>query len=148
MLKNSIVKIQGDNNEEILKAESYISGIDLWVEDNQCVLSVGERSFVGHHSHLACTENCSALMVGNDCILSSYVQILTGDSHSILDMDGNRINQAQSVMVGNHCWLGEGVKVLKGVTLAWDVIVSTGAIVTKSFGKNVLFGGTSAMVIK
>ena len=86
MLKNSIVKIQGDNNEEILKAESYISGIDLWVEDNQCVLSVGERSFVGHHSHLACTENCSALMVGNDCILSSYVQILTGDSHSILDI--------------------------------------------------------------
>ena len=101
-----------------------------------------QRKIIRWSSFLSCTENCSALMVGNDCILSSYVQILTGDFHSILDMDGNRINQAQSVMLGNHCWLGEGVKVLKGITLAWDVIVSTGAIVTKSFGKTVLIGGT------
>ena len=148
VLMNSLVKIQGDNNEVILNAESYISGADLWVEDNLCVLSVGERSFVGHHSHLACTENGSRLIVGNDCMISSYVQVRTGDSHSILDVDGNRINQAQSVTVGNHCWLGEGVKVLKGVTLAGDVIVSTGAIVTKSFGKNVLIGGIPAKVIK
>lgn len=148
MLLNSLVKISGNNNEVVLKANSYVSGAELWIEDNQCLLSIGERTFVGHHSHLACTENGRQLIIGDDGMLSSYVQIRTGDSHSIVDMEGNRINQAQSVEIGNHCWIGEGAKVLKGVTLEGDDVVSTGAIVTKSFGKNVLLGGIPAKVIK
>ncbi len=148
ILLNSLVKISGNNNEVLLKANSYVSGAELWVEDNQCLLSIGERTFVGHHSHLACTEDGSRLIVGSDGMISSYVQIRTGDSHSILDLEGNRLNLAQSVMIGNHCWIGEGAKVLKGVTLEGDDVVSTGAIVTKSFSKNVLLGGIPAKVIK
>lgn len=148
MLLNSLVRIQGNNNEVVLGGHSYVSGAELWVENNNCLLSIGKNTFVGHHSHLACTEDGSKLIVGDDGMISSYVQIRTGDSHSILDMDGNRINQAQPVIIGNHCWIGEGAKVMKGVTLEGDVIVSTGAIVTKSFGKNLLLGGVPAKVIK
>lgn len=148
MLLNSLVKISGNNNEVVLRANSYVSGAELWVENDGCLLEIGEGTFVGHHSHLACTEDGSRLIVGDDGMISSYVQIRTGDSHSIVDMEGNRINYAQSVFIGNHCWLGEGSKVLKGVTLEGDDIVSTGAIVTKSFGKNVLLGGVPAKVLK
>lgn len=148
MLLNSLVKISGNNNEVVLKANSYVSGAELWVENNGCTIEIGERTFVGHHSHLACTEDGNRLIVGDDGMISSYVQIRTGDSHSIVDMEGNRINPAQSVEIGDHCWIGEGAKVMKGVTLEGDDIVSTGAIVTKSFGKNVLLGGIPAKVIK
>lgn len=148
MLLNSLVKITGDNNEVRLGADSYVSGAELWVENNKCVLNIGKNTFVGHHSHLACTEDGSKLIVGDDGMISSYVQIRTGDSHSILNMDGQRINKAQSVNVGDHCWLGEGSKVMKGVTLEGDDIVSTGAIVTKSFSKNLLLGGIPARIIK
>lgn len=148
MLLNSLVKISGNNNEIVLKANSYVSGAELWVENNGCTIDIGERTFVGHHSHLACTENGSKLIVGDDGMISSYVQIRTGDSHSIVDLAGNRINPAQAVEIGNHCWIGEGAKVLKGVKLEGDDVVSTGAIVTKSFGKNVLLGGIPAKVIK
>lgn len=148
MLLNSLIKITGNNNEVVLKANSYVSGAELWVENNNCELSIGESTFVGHHSHLACTEDGSKLIIGGDGMISSYVQVRTGDSHSIVDMEGNRINKAQPVFVGDHCWLGEGSKVLKGVTLEGDDIVSTGAIVTKSFGKNVLLGGIPAKVLK
>lgn len=81
-------------------------------------------------------------------MISSYVQVRTGDSHSILDMHGNRINHAESVKIGDHVWLGEGCKVLKGVTLGNHVVVSTGAIVTKSFGDNLLIGGVPAKILK
>lgn len=148
LLLNSLIKISGNNNTVVLKAKSYVSGAELWVENNNCELSIGERTFVGHHSHLACTEDGSKLIVGRNGMISSYVQVRTGDSHSIVDMEGNRINKAQSVMIGDHCWLGEGSKVLKGVTLEGNNIVSTGAIVTKSFGKNVLLGGVPAKVLK
>ena len=148
VLLNSLVIIQGNNNEIVLKENSYISGAELWIEDDGCVLSVGKRTFVGHHSHLACTESGRKLIIGDDSMLSSYVQVRTGDSHSILDLDGNRINQAQSVSIGNHCWLGSRAEVMKGVTLEGDVIVSSGAIVTKSFGRNVLIGGIPAKVLR
>ena len=118
------------------------------MEDNHCIISIGERTFVGKDSHLACTEDGSKLLIGSDCMISSHVQIRTGDSHSILDSNGDRINPASSVSIGNHVWLGEGCKVLKGVSLDGDDIVSTGAIVTKSFGRNLLIGGIPAKILK
>lgn len=148
MLLNSLIRITGNNNVVLLKANSYVSGAELWIENDRCELSIGERTFVGHHSHLACTENGTLLSVGDDSMISSYVQVRTGDSHSIVDMEGNRINNAKSVTIGDHCWIGEGSKVLKGVVLEGDDIVSTGAIVTKPFGKNLLIGGIPAKVLK
>lgn len=147
-MKNTLMHIVGNNNRIIIHEGALVSGAELWIEDNNCAIEIGKNTFVGHHSHLACTENDSQLMIGDDCMLSSYVQVRTGDSHSLLDYDGNRINKAQSVNIGNHCWIGEGAKVLKGVRLEHDVVVSTGAIVTKSFENNVLLGGVPAKVIK
>lgn len=148
VLYKSKIKINGQNNRVILHSGAYLSGVELYIEDNNCTIEIGEYTYIGHHSHLACTEDGSTLKIGFKCMLSSYVQIRTGDSHSILDMEGNRINPAASVEIGNHCWLGEGCKVMKGVTLGCDSVVSTGAIVTKSFGKNLLIGGTPAKVLK
>ena len=148
MLLNTLIRISGNNNEVILGENSYVSGAELWVADNQCIISIGKKTFVGHHSHLACTEDGSKLIVGDDGMISSYVQIRTGDSHNIYDMEGNRINKAKSVIVGDHCWIGEGAIVLKGVTLEGNNIVSTGAIITKSFGKNTLIGGIPGKILK
>ena len=148
ILLNSLIRVWGNNNLVTLKAGSYVSGAEIWVENDGCEVSIGEYTFVGHHTHLACTEDGSRLILGSDCMVSSYVQIRTGDSHSILDMEGQRINNAQSVRIGDHCWIGEGAKILKGVSLEGDDIVATGAIVTKSFGKNNLIAGVPAKIVK
>lgn len=148
LLKDCLIKISGNNNTVILRREAFVSGAELWVENNGCTIEIGARTFVGHHSHLACTGDGCCLSVGANGMISSYVQIRTGDSHSIVDMDGHRLNLEKSVKIGDHCWLGEGSKVLKGVTLEGDNVVSTGAIVTKSFNRNVLLGGIPAKVLK
>ena len=148
LLLNSLVKINGTNNFVTLKPNAYVSGAELWIENDGCEIVIGERTFIGHHSHLACTEDGSQMIVGDDCMISSYVQVRTGDSHSILDMKGERLNNAKSVKIGDHCWIGEGAKVLKGVVLDGDDIVATGAIVTKSFPKNSLIAGVPGKIIK
>ena len=148
LLKNSLIKIQGNRNLIIIHKDAFVSGAELWIEDNEGRIEIGDGTFVGHHSHLACTEDGSSLMIGSDCMISSYVQIRTGDSHSLLDESGVRINQAQSVYIGKHCWIGEGARILKGVTLDGDDVVSTGAIVTHSFGERLLIGGIPSKVLK
>ncbi len=148
LLKNSLIKIQGNHNLVIVHKDAFISGAELWVEENEGQIEIGNGTFIGHHSHLACTEKGSSLTIGSDCMISSYVQIRTGDSHSIIDENGVRINHAQSVIIGNHCWIGEGARILKGVTLDGDDVVSTGAIVTHSFGKGLLIGGIPSTVLK
>lgn len=148
VLYKSLIKINGLNNKVIVHKGAYLSGVELYIEDNGCIIEIGSRTFIGNNTHLACTENGSMIKVGDRCMLSSYVQIRTGDSHTILDVDGNRINPAASVFIGDHCWLGQGCKVLKGVNLGNVSVVSTGAIVTKSFGNNVLVGGLPAKILK
>lgn len=148
VIKKTLIKVLGSDNVVILKKGAFVSGAELWVEDNNCLLEIGENTFVGHHSHLACTENGSELIIGKESMISSYVQMRTGDSHSIIDNKGNRINYAKSINISDHCWIGEGAKILKGVMLGKDTVVSTGAIVTKSTGPNVLIGGIPAKIIK
>lgn len=148
VLFKSLIKINGKNNAVILHSGAYLSGVEIYIEGNNCMIEIGCNTYVGHHSHLACTEEGRTLKIGDRCMLSSYVQIRTGDSHSILDMEGTRINPANSVRIGDHCWLGQGSKVMKGVILGNDSVVSSGAIVTKSFGSNVLVGGLPAKVLK
>ena len=149
LLQNSLVKIQGNNNVVILHPWALVSGAELWVENDGCRMEIGANTFVGHHSHLACTENGRQLLIGQDGMISSYVQIRTGDSHSIFDADKKRINQARDVIIGNHVWIGEGAKVLKGVILQNNIVVATGAIVTKPFhDEGLLLAGVPAKAIK
>ncbi len=147
ILKHAKIYINGNDNSIIIHKSAYLENTELYIEDNNCHLEIGEKTFLGL-SHLAVTENDSRMIIGSDCMISSHVQIRTGDSHSILTIYGERINKAKSVYIGNHVWIGEGAKILKGVSLAQDVIVSSGAIVTKSFEQGQLIGGIPARVLK
>lgn len=148
VLLNSIVRITGNNNRVVLKKHSYVSGVEIFIEDKNCIVEVGENTFIGRNTHLACTEDHSSIIIGDKCMISASCQIRTGDSHSIVDLNGKRLNPASSVLINSHCWLGEGCKILKGVCLSENTIVSTGAIVTQSFGSNCLLAGIPAKVIK
>jgi len=147
-LIKSHIHIYGNNNHITIHPDAYVSGVELWIEGNDCSIEIMDGSFFGHHTHLACTENDNRILIGKNSMVSSYVQIRTGDSHSILDSDGKRINPAASVLIDDHCWIGEGAKILKGVKLGKNTIVATGAVVTKSFDSNKLIGGVPAQIIK
>ncbi len=142
------IKVLGNNARIEIGGNAYLWGVELHVEDNGCAILIGRDTFIGHHTHIACTEDNRKITIGDNSMISSFVQIRTGDSHSILDAEGKRINYADDVILGNHCWIGEGSKILKGVSIGNNCVVSTGAIVTKSFENNILLAGIPAKAIK
>jgi len=98
---------------------------------------------------LAITENNSKLTIGEDCMFSKNIEVRTGDSHSIIDLEtGQRINPAKDVHIGNHVWVGAHAKILKGVSIADHAIIATGAIVTNNIPANCIASGVPAKVIK
>ena len=147
VLKQAKLFIQGSLNRIIIHPNVYLEETVIHIEDNNCLIEIGEHTFVGP-SHLACTEDGRSIVIGNDCMLSSHINVRTGDSHSILDSNGKRINPAESVVISDHCWIGEGAKIMKGVTLQKDTIVASGSIVTHSFPSNVILAGSPAKAIK
>ena len=76
-------------------------------------------------------------------------QIRLGDSHSILDSDGKRINKAKDIAIGDHVWIGQQVIVLKGSTVGADSIVGTGSLLTgKTYDSNSIIAGIPAKIVK
>lgn len=73
----------------------------------------------------------------------------TGDSHSIVNLLGDRINASKDIVISNHVWIGHKVHINKGVKIKEDSIVATGAIVTSPIEEaNVIIGGVPAKIIK
>ncbi len=86
--------------------------------------------------------------IGNHCLIGPNVGIYTA-SHPIDRIE--RRSGAEfgaSITIGDDCWIGGHAVINPGVTLGDNVIVASGAVVTKSFGDNVLLAGVPAQVIK
>ena len=82
-------------------------------------------------------------------MFSSEVVLRTGDSHSIINEEGTRVNLAKDILIGNHVWIGHRVLINKGVKISDDSVVGTGSVVTNQFNqKGVCIAGNPARVIK
>ena len=142
------ITISGNNNKIIIGSDSLIIDGELYMEDDLGCIEIGENTNICGKTHLAVIEG-RKIIIGRDCLFSSSVIIRTGDSHSILDSKGNRINPSKSVYIGNHVWVGNQVTILKGVSIKNDSIVGTGALVTKEIPTtNVIIGGIPAKIVK
>ncbi len=150
VLKNVTFYIRGDGHKVLIKSGCrFKRGGEIWVEDNECSLSIGEYSTF-ENVHIAITEPKSKITIGKDCMFAYDIDIRTGDSHSIISVENNeRINFAEDISIGNHVWVGAHCMLLKGSIISDDSIVATGSIVTKKFNSNgIIIAGNPAKEIK
>ena len=150
IFNNVKIYIKGSNNTvNIASKVQFNHGGDIWVEDEDCILEIGEKTTF-ENAHLAVTEPNSKLTIGVDCMFANYIDVRTGDSHSILDnTTGKRLNPAKNVSIGNHVWIAAHVSILKGSSIADNSVIATRSVVTKEFNqKNILLAGTPAKKIK
>lgn len=148
ILQNCNIIICGNDNEVRIGSGTAMKQTELWIEDDENKIIIGNDTKICGKTHLACIEGCT-ISIGNDCLFSSDIIFRTGDSHSILNQDGERINSSESICVKNHVWIGHHVTLLKGITIESDSVIGTGSIITKSIKeKNVVIAGTPAKIVK
>lgn len=142
------ISLSGTNNTVIIGEQVCLSRVHIVTEDNNNTVKIGADSRLFGPIQIACIEGTS-VEIGEDCLFSSEIHIRTGDSHSVLDLAGNRTNYAKDIRVGNHVWIGYRCVLTKGAGIPENSIVSLGAIVTKTFDTpNVVLAGVPAKVVK
>ena len=88
------------------------------------------------------------IRIGDNALLGPNCQFLT-PLHPLDPVERNSgIEYGAPITIGNNFWAGGGVTILPGVTLGDNVVVGAGAVVTKSFGDNVVLAGNPAKIIK
>jgi maltose O-acetyltransferase len=86
--------------------------------------------------------------IGDNCFLAPGVHIYTA-THPIDPFE--RIAGAEygkPVTIGNNVWIGGRAVINPGITIGDNVVVASGAIVTKDVPDNVVVAGNPARIIK
>lgn len=142
------IHINGNCNQICLSEKVLIKDGEFYIEDNENSIIIGKNSALCGKVQLSCIEG-TKIKIGRDCLFSSEIILRTGDSHSVVDMEGNRLNQSKNIVLGNHVWVGNRVTVLKGVKIPENSVIAAGSVVTKRFeDANVIIGGNPAKIIK
>ena len=135
---------------EILKSLMGTTGERIYVEptfncDYGCNIHVGE----GVYANFGCVIlDVAEVFIGDNCLLAPQVGIYTA-THPLDPIERNAgLEMAKPIRIGNNCWIGGRAVINPGVSLGDNVVVASGAVVTKSFGDNVVIAGNPAKIIK
>lgn len=138
----------GNHNKIEIKENCVLKDLNIWIEDDCNSVLIEKDTLICGNTKLSLIEGTS-IVIGEGSMFSDGIDVRTGDSHSIVDTDGKRINPSKDVVIGKHCWIGHGASILKGVKIGDNCIVATKAVVTKTFvGEKLVIAGNPSRVVK
>lgn len=134
--------VKGDHNTIRIGKNNGFEGSSLWIEDDHNTIQVGEHNRFFKNSHIAALEG-TTVVIGSDGLFAPGVEMRTSDSHSILDLDGIRLNKAKSISVGDHVWIAAESVLLKGAAVPDNCVVGIRSLVNKPLEEeNCLYVGS------
>ena len=105
---------------------------------------------IGKNCNICCnimTPEPYLISIGNNVTIAGNVQFVTHDN-SINKIDGNCANLFGYINIGHNCFIGQNSLLMYGISLADNIIVAAGSVVTKSFDeKNIIIAGNPARKI-
>ena len=142
------VTFHGSNNTVWLKGRSLLHEMHFFMEDDNNTITVGVHNLIHGPVELATMEG-TRIDIGDDGMVSSGVAFRTGDSHSITDLQGRRINRSLDIKVGNHVWVCQKVSCMKGVTVPDHCIVAATSTLCKTYDEpHCILAGVPARIVK
>lgn len=135
---------------EIIKTWFGSTGKNLYVNP-RLVVDYGVNIHLGENFYsnwnLNMLDVCP-IRIGNNAMIGPNCQFLT-PLHPLDPQERNSgVEYGKPITIGDDFWAGGGVIILPGVTLGNNVVAGAGAVITKSFGDNLVLGGNPVRVIK
>ncbi|MFD4817037.1 acyltransferase [Peribacillus butanolivorans] len=146
-LRNCSILIIGNNHDLSIGEKCQINNTNISFTQTSGKIMIGDKTTIGGAKIYSGEGKCIEL--GEDCMLSSNIEIRTTDSHSIISLENNkRTNKASDIYIGKHVWLGNSCRIWKGANIGNNSVIGFGATVSKSIESNSLAVGTPANVKK
>ncbi|EGQ9613225.1 sugar O-acetyltransferase [Vibrio cholerae] len=135
---------------EIIKSLLGSTGDSIHIESTfNCDYGLNIHVGENFYANFGCVIlDVAEVRIGANCFIAPQVGIYTA-THPIDPIQRNSgLEFGKPIRIGNNCWIGGHATINPGVTLGDNVVVASGAVVTKSFGSNVVIGGNPARVLK
>ena len=147
---NSVSQQDKPRRDRLIKLLFGSTGEQIQIESPfHC--DYGENIHVGENffANFGCVIlDVAEVRFGNNCMLAPQVGIYTA-THPLNPVERRSGREyAKPIAIGNDCWIGGMAVINPGVSLGNNVVVASGAVVTKSFGDNVVLAGNPARVIR
>lgn len=108
-------------------------------------IEVGENFYCNYG---VCILDVCKVTIGDNCLIGPQAGIYTALHPLEREIRVGGLEAGRPVKIGNDCWIGGRAVINPGVTLGDNVVVGSGAVVTKSFPSNVVIAGNPAKIIK
>ncbi len=142
---------QPEERKKILKELFGSCGDFIYIEPTfNCDYGKNIHLGEGFYANYNCVflDVCE-IRIGKNCFVAPQVGIYTATHPTDpIKRCVERVEFGKPVTIGDNCWIGGHATINPGVTLGDNVVVASGAVVTKSFGDNVIIGGNPARVLK
>jgi maltose O-acetyltransferase len=88
------------------------------------------------------------IRIGHHCFMAPGVHIYTA-THPLNPFERNSgVEFGKPVTIGDNVWIGGRAVINPGVNIGNNVVIASGAVVTKNVPDNVVVGGNPARIIK
>lgn len=142
------IEIRGHSNQLMIDDGANLKNVSIEIFGNHCSIHIGKNTVIGENCYISAKETQTSVSIGENCMFSRNVNVMTSDGHDLYQEDGKRFNQAENITIGEHVWLCDGVTLLKGANIGAHSVVGLKSLVTKAMPENSLIVGIPARVVK
>lgn len=150
------IEIYGDNNKveidpSVKKWDGriVIGNPGTNTPTHNCLVRIGKNSD-SNGVWIDLLEDNSAVIIGNNCMLSQNIHIFASDFHTIYDAKTKKLlNWGKEIIIGDNVWVAMDCTVLKNSFIAKNCVVGASAVVAGKFTEeNCVIAGNPAKVVK
>ena len=150
------IEIYGDNNKveidpsvKTWNGHIVIGNPGTNTPTHNCLVRIGKNSD-SNGVWIDLLEDNSAVIIGNNCMLSWNIHIFASDSHTIYDAKTKKLlNWGKEIIIGDNVWVAMDCTVLKNSFIAKNCVVGASAVVAGKFTEeNCVIAGNPAKVVK
>ena len=145
--------LEPDNYEErksILKKLLGKTKENFWIEPNFWCdygynIEIGENFYSNHNLVIL---DPAKITFGDNVFIAPNCGFYTAGHPIDAELRNQLLEFAYPITVGNNVWFGGNVVVLPGVTIADNVVIGAGSVVTKDIPANVVAVGNPCKVLR